>query len=58
MGRREALGQPGLAATVAYVARKILHLNWSGNAVVAPSCNGKKSKGNPWCGKKKGEKGK
>jgi len=57
IGRREALRKLGLAATMAYVAPTILHLDRLGNAAVAPSCNGKKSKGNPWCGKKKGTKG-
>jgi len=47
--RRKALARLGLGVAVAYAAPTILHLDRSGNAQVAPSCNGK-SKGNPWCG--------
>lgn len=47
--RRLALKRLGLGVAVAYVAPTVLHLDRSGNAAVNPSCNGKKSKGNPWC---------
>jgi hypothetical protein len=49
VGRRAALAKLGLGVAVAYAAPTILHLDRSGNAQVAPSCNGK-TKGNPWCG--------
>ena len=48
LDRRVALTRLGLGAAVAYVAPTVLHLDRSANAV-APSCNGKQSKGNPWC---------
>ena len=53
LDRRVALKRLGLG--VAYVAPTVLHLDRSAQAV-QPSCNGKVSKGNPWCSK--GGKGK
>jgi hypothetical protein len=46
--RRVALRRLGLGVAVAYVAPTVLHLDRSAQAV-NPSCNGKTSKGNPWC---------
>jgi len=49
MSRRAALGRLGLAATAAYVAPTILHLDRTAKAVT-PSCSSG-GKGNPWCNK-------
>ena len=46
--RRVALKRLGLGVAVAYVAPTVLHLDRTARAV-QPSCNGKVSKGNPWC---------
>ena len=57
--RRVALKRLGLGVAVAYVAPTVLHLDRTAQAV-QPSCNGKQSKGNPWCSKggKSGKGGK
>ena len=45
LSRRAALTRLGLAATAAYVAPTILHIDRSANAIVVPSpCSSKKDK--------------